>query len=489
MWRYLTALSLLLLLRLPSARAQEIVKPVFLEPAEKIDTQGAEIEIRNPLLRPVADDSRYVPWLNNESARRAFRLYRAAYDIVHPEGGTPAFYIALVPGGNHAATGFRLHMPNGVVEHKDQPYILLDAEQFRFDTTLLHETGHMAMALVAGARPSEVRSMASIPHSTAALSDRSTAFREGYAIHLETLQAHVGLDPWMNQRYRHGQILFGSNLYQASEYFREAADLATYSQTVARYGEVRDNHYSFDSAFQGPDYLRVQLEKARDFSTVRDANQLLQSEGFYASFFFQLTARGEQPPDEATITRREAQTLMALHGAFARVKDANAPWLLEFVVQFMKQFPDDRTTVVDALNELSHGVFVDAGAAALWKDHYFAALHLDMAHLNRDGIAAARKRWHDMVLADPSVLFSRLGPEIRCTVPGTHVRIAAFENDEPLTFDLNTVPPGILRIIPGIAETEITAWLTERARQPFTDPDDFRARGFLRAASLARLTF
>jgi len=117
------------------------------------------------------------------------------------------------------------------------------------------------------------------------------------------------------------------------EYFRPAADLASYAQNLARYANVRDNEYAFQSAFRGPDYLRAQLEKARDFAALRDANQLLQNEGFYASFFFLFTIRGDAPPGEDVIRERDQNMLRAMQAMFARVHpQADTPWLLEFVV-------------------------------------------------------------------------------------------------------------------------------------------------------------
>src|SRR5579871_71991 len=132
---------------------------VFLEPVEKINTRGAEITAKMPVYRKVAAPARFEKWLHNESAERALRLYRAAWDIAHPGGGTPTYYIALVEGGNHASVGFRLE--NGE-EHAREAYILLDADVSRFDTTLLHETGHMAMETLAGGRQLDDQQVSSI---------------------------------------------------------------------------------------------------------------------------------------------------------------------------------------------------------------------------------------------------------------------------------------------------------------------------------------
>jgi hypothetical protein len=347
-------LALCLLPLLPGARGQQLANVIFLEPAGAIDASGPEIREVMPLYRRAADPSKYSIWLHNESAERALRLYRAAYEIVHPGGAIPDYYVALVPGGNHAAVGFRLQNGQSVEEHQREAYILLDAQPNRFESTLLHETGHVVMAMLAGGRQISGPDLGSIPHSTAALSSRVTAFSEGYAIHLETLAAHLNTDPGTRQRFHRGLVMFGEGPYQAAEYFHHSTDLASYSQNIARYLDVRENNFSFAEAFQGPDYLRVQLEKARDFASPRDANQLLQSEGFYASFFFLWTVRGASTPVDSVIAEREKQMMVVMRGLFdAGDGDQSNPWLLRLVVEFTKQFPDQKAAIVDALLDLS----------------------------------------------------------------------------------------------------------------------------------------
>ena len=69
------------------------------------------------------------------------------------------------------------------------------------------------------------------------------------------------------------------------------------------------------------------------------------------------------------------------------------------------------------------------------------------------------------------------------------VRIAAFGEEMPVRFDVNTGQPGILRLIPGISETEIGSWLGARSAKPFTGRADFQARAGLRPAILAAPKF
>ena len=66
------------------AAAAELPNVVFLEPAGKINTASAEIRENMPLYRRVADASKYEPWLHNESAQRALRLYAQAARIAAP---------------------------------------------------------------------------------------------------------------------------------------------------------------------------------------------------------------------------------------------------------------------------------------------------------------------------------------------------------------------------------------------------------------------
>ena len=512
------------------------------------------------LYREVSDPARlktYHEWLQNESALRALALYaravalapaakvarepaaertsttrehastaaertstaaeraeapgRAATAAEHAgaaaTGGRP-YYIALLPEGNYADAGFRLETAAGIEEHPQTPYIKLDPDPEAFATTLLHETGHMILAALNGDDGIPRRQLAAIPHTTAALSDRGTAFDEGFAIHLETLAAHLARAPELRARYHHESLRFGVNHpKQRSEYARHAADLLSYSQTIARYREVLENCYAFAPACREADYLRVQLDPARDFARLREANQLLQSEGFYASFFFALTFRGEGLPDEATLRARQERMLTALRETLAAARghadsqaaartddedeeagaDAETPWLLRFVENYVRLNPDEAAEVVDMLMDLSHGVFVDAEAPQLWREFYEAALRLDLAGLPKDKIKAAREHWREAVLKDSQILYSRVGPQLPCKVAAVKVQLVALKRESPLAFDLNTVEEGVLKLVPGITPEEVARWLAERGRAPFKSSADFKARVALSAAVMEQL--
>jgi len=458
---------------------------------------GEVAEGQLPTYRRVTDDTMvggYEAWLQNESAQFALGLYERAYDVMRRRGSagdeTPTYHVALVPGGNHADSGFRLEDGDTIREYAKRAYIKLNPDQRAFGNTFLHETGHVLLSILSGGEGIPVVGIPSIPHTTAALTERGTAFNEGFAIHLETIVAHISDDADMRARYRHERMDFGNLDIRESEYYRHAADLMSYSQSVARYYEVRENNYAFAPACREPDYLRVQLEKSRDFSTLLDANQLLQSEGFYASFFFSMAARGNGIPDRSTLNERYERTFAAIADMFATHDVApDAPYLPWFVESYIKLHPKHAGEMTDLLLDLTHGVFVDAEAATLWSKLYKAARSLDLKNLPRDEIKSAYRRWGDAVRKDLSVLYSRLGPQLPCEVPSLEVTLVALGGSAPVAFDLNTVQEGIIRMIPGIDSEAVGHWLAERAKAPFKSIEDFKTRMRLSAETVAKLTF
>lgn len=436
-----------------------------------------------PVYKIVTDTNRvkiYRKWMDNEPAQWAIRLYGEAIKTMDAQrarqGETPTYFIALVQGGNNAAIGFSLRDSSGIESYPHVPYIKLAPEDWIFTTTLLHETGHVVLYILNDGKEIPKREMACIPHSTAALTDRGTAFDEGFAIHLETLAARFSNDPVVRERYHHDRYLFGTTSIQ-SEYHRQVADLLTYSQSRARYYDVTENNFGFCSAFKGPDYLRVQLEKSRDYSCLRSADQLLQSEGFYASVFYSFLLRGSAVPALDTVIQRQGKMLRALALMFGSYQiSSESPFLLYFTESYMRLYPQEAPDIIEVLLELSHGAFIDPQASTIWRDHYLRALRLDMSERNNKSISDSLSSWHTDALDDPRVLYSCLGPQIRCAVPEDSVQLIAFGEPSVLSFDVNTVEEGIIRMIPQITDDQVRSWLEQRDKKPYIDVADFRNR-------------
>ena len=163
------------------------------------------------------------------------------------------------------------------------------------------------------------------------------------------------------------------------------------------------------------------MEKARDFATLRDADQLLQSEGFYASFFFGFLVRGNGTPQPNQLRQRQDKVMAALAEMLTkRTLTPETPFLLEFLESYRRLFPEEAGEALDVFLDLTHGVFAAPEATSLWREHYLAALRLDLRQLGREKIDAARERWRSTAATEPKLLYSRLGPQLRCEVAGTH---------------------------------------------------------------------
>ena len=385
-------------------------------------------------------------------------------------------------------SGIQLTSESGKQTLEHSTYIELDPDEWAFKSTLLHETGHMILAIFNEEKEIPKREMVPIPHTTVALTDRGTAFDEGFAIHLETLAAHFLEDPAIRNRYDHRKFSFGVPS-MLGEYHRLAGDLFSYSQTQTRYNQVRENSLAFVSAFKGPDYFRVQLDKTRDFSELRNANQLLQSEGFYATFFFSYLVRGDSVSRE-TVSQRQTKLLETLAATLSGgTLNAEVPFLIQIVKELMNRYPDEAKETADVLLDLSHGVFVDSNAAKLWHDHYIGSLHFDVGEAKNQAIETARDQWRTEVIKNSKVLDSMLGPQLRIEVPEVSILLISFEEPAPLSFDANTVQEGIIEMIPEISDTEVKIWMDQRNAKPFADFDDFKKRCPLNPKALSHLKF
>jgi hypothetical protein len=432
-------------------------------------------------------------FLDNDSARFARRLHHLARQVA-AAGRPQPLYIALVKGGNHARMGFRLQGESGhQTAHPRTPYLKLGFRKKRFRTTLLHETGHVVLGLLSGGRGLPSDSLAALPHSTAAITGRVTAFNEGFAIHLETVMAHLSRDPVLQQRY-HRQLRRGRVRLFDLTYFHPARDVLTYAQGYARYVAVRDNEYSFASAHRQGNYYRIQLDRARDLAQLRTADQLLASEGFVATFFFHLALRrhaelrGRHLPQAYGPILRALWRLLTPAGA-----SRHQPLLTDFVTAFGRESPEHGRAACSLLFDLSHGAFFLPSAQARWRRLYRAALRIELGTFKREALALAslRARAVKQCQVDPRRLRARMGPVLPVTVKGVSVTLPRLMGGRvvPLTFDANTVQAGVLRLISGMTSAQVSQFIAARDRRPFQNRADLMARGGLLPAVLGRWTF
>ncbi|HNW42079.1 MAG TPA: hypothetical protein PKN08_09290, partial [Opitutaceae bacterium] len=192
-----------------------------------------------PAFRTVTDSARLERlrgWSTNEAALFAAEIYRLAWSAGRAPGATVAperLVVAVEADCASTGTGFRLRDGKVWQEWPRAPYLRLGEDAGRFSTVLLHETGHACQILLAGGRTLPGQAISPIPHAVSALTDRTTAFSEGFAIALETVAAQHAVTPALRSLLHPDELLFGPASRMQGEYFRPSVQLATYAQPQA----------------------------------------------------------------------------------------------------------------------------------------------------------------------------------------------------------------------------------------------------------------
>jgi hypothetical protein len=455
----------------------------FMEPESPASSPQAELRRWREVEGARAERLRQLA--ANEPAQFALALYREAWRMARPEGvAEPTLFIGVEPGGNFARVGFELVTGAGEEEEvrafPDLPYLILEAKPRRFRTTLLHETGHaMHALLVMGANKAdgEAGGVAPIPHSTAAVTDRRTAWSEGFAIHLETVNAHCGSDEQTRAFYQRRGRRYGPVQEFAAEYYAPVRDLMSYAQNFARYQHVRDGLYAFEAAPAGGDYLRLQLDPARDLRALRSAGAMMANEGVVASVLFHLITAGGCPSLDALVASYRP-LFAAIRAAEKRKGPLDDAPLIEVIAALRAANGPAGEGAIYAFLDVTRGATMDAEADLLWAQLFDAALGIEREALKKVSfeIESRRRKWEADALKDASALARRLGPVVVLRAPGHEVGIALFGELAPLSFDINAVGPGVLGLVPGLSAEQVRAILEERRKRPFANAAEFAER-------------
>jgi hypothetical protein len=188
--------------------------------------------------------------LDDPACQVALKLWLLAWTTIGKEA--PPLFVAVKPGGNDIQFGLRVLNDHNQIDNHHIPYIVIDEQFKRLPITILHESMHAALAVLSDRYSSDVPTIAPMIHTTAAITDRWTAFHEGLSIHLETLVGHYSTDRRYRNYFDH-RGLVTTQQHSQSEYFFLSLDYQSYSQSFGRYRDVRDNMYAYEAAFQGPE--------------------------------------------------------------------------------------------------------------------------------------------------------------------------------------------------------------------------------------------
>lgn len=471
-----------------------ILAPVlWLEPAPAAGgpTEKTPAGEASPFLRPLADvDPRRIECerlVDNEAARLTRTLVAHAwktFGLPHtwPSGALP---ILLKPGGNHAATGFRLLAPDGRTEvHEDVPFIILDLDAESLSDTFIHEGGHLLQSIaMQGRRPSPWWS--AVLHSTFATTDPLTALAEGYAIHFETLRGHYGEDLQKRAYYHRLSPAFDLRNSRRAEFYAPVADLMTFSQSWARYQAVRENLAVFSGPVFPGEYLRSQYDPERDRELLKPANAMIASEGVVASVVF-WTAVGLAERDGARAGGGLAQPgvvsaekeLLTAFSAVRAVPGEFRPDLIDLLSAVGRAGSASRGLALSRFVTVTRGVTARPSIRAQWTSLYRAALTLDFESTKPlfTALDLARDEIEMAARSEPTILRAGLGPILPVRAEAVSLQLKAVGETFPLEFDLNAAADAEW-LAAGFADgTRRAKLLAERDRQPFASVQDFEQR-------------
>lgn len=510
-----------------------LVEPVNVPAAGAAGATGDQLKTYRRLASADPRVAKATSYLDNEAARFIRTLLaagRQAIPVAAADGGWPGeLVIALQPGGNHARLGLAVQPAGeggavgagatagigptagapsvGAVQLPRMPYVELDLTSDRLSATLLHEGGHVAHYL-ARRNITQHPAWTPLPHTTFAVTDRQTALSEGYAIHFETLWGHFGKDPGRQGFYYHDTPGFGPDTGFAGEFFFPVRDMLTYSQNWARYQGVRDGLAAFQGHVYAGDYVRSQLDPARDVSRLKGPGEMLASEGLVAAYCFRLAAwraamlgaRRGGGLDQSGLLRAEIEVLQGLRAAH----DEEGPGadLLDLVRATARHVPQLKDGALAIFVDLTRGVTADRAVQGLWRDLYSASTAMDMARVQALALdlQSRRARIYDKARTDPATLGDAVGPIVPVQVATASSRLGDFQARPPMVhlvvfgdpfaveFDLNAAGPAEWAIVPGLSADERKRIEAEAARGPFLDLPNFWRRTGLQASEVGLST-
>jgi hypothetical protein len=467
-----------------------MIPVLWLEPVPGDKSSGP------PILRELAStDPRRKDcerWVDNEPARFTRTLIAWAWRTL----GTPRSWpqgrlgVLLRTGGNNAEFGFRLERAGAVEDHADVPYIVLEADPRSLSDTLIHEGGHVLHMIASrGRHPSG--GWSSVPHTTFAVTDPLTAMAEGYAIHFETLLGHYGRDPETRAFYHRLAPAFDLKNSRRAEFYAPITDLMTFSQSWARYQAVRETWPAFEGHVYPGDYLRSQVDPARDRAVLKPANAMVASEGVVASTLFWISATladraGAKPGeglDQPGLQAAEQQVLKAIAGLPAR--DGFRPDIVDLVAAVGAHGSPERAVAISRFVSVTRGVTTRPEVREKWAALYHDGISLDLngskarfaeLDLLRDGVVEAAEK-------DPQSLRNAIGPVVPVRAPKVMLELKAFGEKFPLEFDLNAAGDADW-LAAGADRAASEKIQRERDKAPFASVSDFEKRTGLSLATL-----
>ncbi|MDD2715030.1 MAG: hypothetical protein PHW04_03935 [Candidatus Wallbacteria bacterium] len=412
-------------------------------------------------------------------------------------------YILLIKGGNRPKNGFFLCEGRKTLDKTSSFYIEMPYDPFNFEKLFAHENGHLIDYYIGEfyfpREPSRP------VHTTPALTDFLIAFIEGWGDHFEPQIAALT----QNEKLR---SYAGFDLHTGREYFTYLDDLGSLSQNLKRHSWVKANLFAFSRRTELADRLGTKDLKRNfafnwtgsDFDSTRlkNAQQMLSSEGFCACIFYRLATNGtlknnyedigfyrmfdpgitvnnlikKIPPEINVYLKIMYAKHMLLKDYETRKPEVSPPLLADLIVKYCFLFPKDSDTAVSEFANASFCSTTCPEALSFYKRfsdtfrvYYFEKEEKTDLYLKI--FCAIVEAWISDLKKNPARLTGAIGPALWIQNNDFKFGFWMFGTEEvPLSINLNAAEDFELMTIPG---------MTVESAKKFTEYRD--GRGFFRS--------
>lgn len=425
-------------------------------------------------------------------------------------------YIHVKKGGNMPQCGFFLR-ENGRDADKTQAYYIeMPPDPTQFETIFAHENGHLIDYYLGDLefRKRPVRFV----HTAPAVTDYLTAYVEGWGIHFETLTA----DLTANAAARAMYTFDGA---KGNAYFIHAQDPMNLAHKSKRYFWVKSNLFAFQRVYRAcpgetaensvRNFVYNWMSADYDSGAVRNAQQMLSSEGVAATFFYRLVCdpavqkryrdrefyapflSGDAAPDPAArftpLENAYLKIIFAKHELlknYAKDKlESGGPLLFDFAAQYARSFPEDSKDVLTHFYMTTYFTTVLDDASALYRN-------LDCgAHFTLFDPALPKAAVQEAFNRIQGVLTSAATAEVsaRCLGEPLWIQNDRFdlgEKDSPMTLsiNLNAAEKFELLTLPGVDAPAAERFLARREKSIFFKSiDEIAGTGVFSAPTIGDL--
>ncbi|HEY9104554.1 ComEA family DNA-binding protein [Chitinimonas sp.] len=424
-----------------------------------------------PVLREVTGGALYQR-LQRESNEGLLRTLLAMDAAAQRTAGVqniqPTWLLNAEEDGGFARRGFWLRGKGGE-QWQAEPYVDLPVDEASvedggFEEIFAHELGHVFLRRLLPHLP---EGYSRTPHGSPVVTDEATAFDEGFATHMQGLV----------RRYTHNARL---RAFDQGLRWKPLTSLwQSNTDRELRLQGMRQNLFVHAQLpITGTDALRLRrdLSSMFDRSRLKNGNQMLASEGFIATVFYQAQLTGAE--GESTLPARYQPLFDALRQLNGQPLKPSTH-LLPALVQAT---PDAalRKSLAHWLVNLSYGATVrptlSQQVAQLAERGQLGDMEAFVAGLKP--LRSELAKLADQAADDPARLTAGLAESIWLLNAASPIE--AGKDKLPLTLDLNTAEAEHLRTLPGVGPATAAKLVASREQYgPFRSLVDFCERGEL----------